>query len=85
MFSLQNNLQLLRLGVNLKNFPSAIVPTTYAILFHAGIAAVLLLYSLFWLKVCRPLYMFYNAIEQIRVIILKTVGILRMMINDAIC
>ncbi|XP_054820111.1 dolichyl-diphosphooligosaccharide--protein glycosyltransferase subunit 2-like [Prosopis cineraria] len=41
---------LLRLGVNLKNFPSATVPATYAILFHAGIAAVLLLYLLFWLK-----------------------------------
>ncbi|XP_028758347.1 dolichyl-diphosphooligosaccharide--protein glycosyltransferase subunit 2 [Neltuma alba] len=41
---------LLRLGVNLKNFPSATVPATYAALFHAGIAAVLLLYLLFWLK-----------------------------------
>ncbi|XP_004493790.1 dolichyl-diphosphooligosaccharide--protein glycosyltransferase subunit 2-like isoform X2 [Cicer arietinum] len=41
---------LLRLGVNFKNFPSSAVPTTYAILFHLGIAAVLLLYVLFWLK-----------------------------------
>ncbi|KAL5135145.1 Dolichyl-diphosphooligosaccharide--protein glycosyltransferase subunit 2 [Glycine soja] len=41
---------LLRLGVNLKNFPSSAVPATYAFLFHLGIAAVLLLYVLFWLK-----------------------------------
>ncbi|KAF7818440.1 dolichyl-diphosphooligosaccharide--protein glycosyltransferase subunit 2 [Senna tora] len=41
---------LLRIGVNLKNFPSATVPATYASLFHIGIAAVLLLYVLFWLK-----------------------------------
>ncbi|KAK7336880.1 hypothetical protein VNO77_17431 [Canavalia gladiata] len=41
---------LLRLGVNFKNFPSSAVPATYAILFHLGIGAVLLLYVLFWLK-----------------------------------
>ncbi|OVA02379.1 Ribophorin II [Macleaya cordata] len=41
---------LVRLGVNLKNFPTAVGPATYAILFHAGIAAVLSLYLLFWLK-----------------------------------
>ncbi|KAI4301082.1 hypothetical protein L6164_034398 [Bauhinia variegata] len=41
---------LLRLGVNLKNFPASAAPATYAILFHLGIAAVLLLYVLFWLK-----------------------------------
>ncbi|KAJ4726905.1 dolichyl-diphosphooligosaccharide--protein glycosyltransferase subunit 2-like [Melia azedarach] len=41
---------LLRLGVNMKNFPTSAGPTTYAILFHLGIAAVLLLYVLFWLK-----------------------------------
>ncbi|KAJ1417459.1 Dolichyl-diphosphooligosaccharide--protein glycosyltransferase subunit Swp1 [Sesbania bispinosa] len=41
---------LLRLGVNLKNFPGSTVPATFAILFHLGIAAVLLLYVLFWLK-----------------------------------
>ncbi|XP_010265019.1 PREDICTED: dolichyl-diphosphooligosaccharide--protein glycosyltransferase subunit 2-like [Nelumbo nucifera] len=41
---------LLRLGVNLKNFPGSAVPATFAILFHVGIAAVLLLYVLFWLK-----------------------------------
>ncbi|XP_061367464.1 dolichyl-diphosphooligosaccharide--protein glycosyltransferase subunit 2 [Gastrolobium bilobum] len=41
---------LLRLGVNLKNFPGSAVPATFAILFHLGIAAVLLLYVLFWLK-----------------------------------
>ncbi|KAJ8899402.1 hypothetical protein K2173_018376 [Erythroxylum novogranatense] len=41
---------LLRLGVNLKNFPSSAVPATFALLFHLGIAAVLLLYVLFWLK-----------------------------------
>ncbi|KAJ7977223.1 dolichyl-diphosphooligosaccharide--protein glycosyltransferase subunit 2-like [Quillaja saponaria] len=41
---------LLRLGVNLKNFPTSAVPATYAILFHVGIAAVLLLYVLFWVK-----------------------------------
>ncbi|TXG63843.1 hypothetical protein EZV62_010837 [Acer yangbiense] len=42
---------LLRLGVNLKNFPTSSVPVAFAILFHVGIAAVLLLYVLFWLKV----------------------------------
>ncbi|KAI7995750.1 Dolichyl-diphosphooligosaccharide--protein glycosyltransferase subunit 2 [Camellia lanceoleosa] len=41
---------LLRLGMNLKNFPTATVSTTFAILFHLGIAAVLSLYVLFWLK-----------------------------------
>ncbi|GAB2290130.1 proteasome regulatory particle base subunit [Dionaea muscipula] len=41
---------LLRLGVNLKNFPSSTVPAVFAILFHIGIAGVLLLYLLFWLK-----------------------------------
>lgn len=41
---------LLRLGTNLKNFPTSTVPTTFAILFHLGIAAVLSLYALFWLK-----------------------------------
>lgn len=43
--------QLLRIGVNLKNFPTSAVPATFAILFQLGIAAVLLLYVLFWLKV----------------------------------
>ena len=49
-------LQLLRLGVNLKGFPSSVVPATFAALFHSGIAAILLLYALFWLKVscCCP-------------------------------
>ncbi|XP_060172296.1 dolichyl-diphosphooligosaccharide--protein glycosyltransferase subunit 2-like isoform X2 [Lycium barbarum] len=41
---------LLRLQVNLKNFPNASAPATFAILFHLGIAAVLTLYLLFWLK-----------------------------------
>ncbi|XP_027935095.1 dolichyl-diphosphooligosaccharide--protein glycosyltransferase subunit 2-like [Vigna unguiculata] len=41
---------LLRLGANLKNFPSSTVPATFGILFHVGIAGVLLLYVLFWLK-----------------------------------
>eukprot|EP00262_Sarcandra_glabra_P003078 TRINITY_DN1353_c0_g1_i2.p1 TRINITY_DN1353_c0_g1~~TRINITY_DN1353_c0_g1_i2.p1 ORF type:complete len:156 (-),score=21.25 TRINITY_DN1353_c0_g1_i2:192-659(-) len=41
---------LMRLGVNLKNFPSTALPATFSILFHAGIAAVLLLCLLFWLK-----------------------------------
>ena len=41
---------LLRLGVNLKNFPTSSVPATFAVLFHVGIAAVLFLYLLFWLK-----------------------------------
>ncbi|CAN6485747.1 unnamed protein product [Victoria cruziana] len=41
---------LLRLGANLKNFPSSTVPALFAILFHAGIAAVILLYLLFWTK-----------------------------------
>lgn len=41
---------LLRLGVNLKNFPTSVVPATFAILFHLGLAAVLLLYVLFWWK-----------------------------------
>uniref|UniRef100_A0A2P2LYJ5 Dolichyl-diphosphooligosaccharide--protein glycosyltransferase subunit 2 n=3 Tax=Rhizophora mucronata TaxID=61149 RepID=A0A2P2LYJ5_RHIMU len=41
---------LIRLGVNLKNFPSSPVPAIFGILFHIGIAGVLLLYGLFWLK-----------------------------------
>jgi len=41
---------LMRLGVNLKNFPSLPGPAAFASLFHAGIGAVLLLYVLFWLK-----------------------------------
>ncbi|XP_074280044.1 dolichyl-diphosphooligosaccharide--protein glycosyltransferase subunit 2 [Silene latifolia] len=41
---------LLRLGVNLKNFPTSAVPATFATLFHAAILAVLCLYGLFWLK-----------------------------------
>ncbi|TYH43764.1 hypothetical protein ES332_D11G149700v1 [Gossypium tomentosum] len=41
---------LLRLGVNLKNFPSNTVPATFATLFHVSIGAVLSLYVLFWLK-----------------------------------
>lgn len=41
---------LLRLGVNMKNFPTSTVPATFAILFHGGIAAVLVLYVIFWLK-----------------------------------
>ncbi|KAK7393389.1 hypothetical protein VNO78_21943 [Psophocarpus tetragonolobus] len=41
---------LLRSGMNLKNFPGSTLPATFAILFHLGIAAVLLLYVLFWFK-----------------------------------
>ncbi|CAO2167463.1 unnamed protein product [Urochloa humidicola] len=41
---------LMRLGVNLKNFPSLPGPAAFASFFHAGIGAVLLLYVLFWLK-----------------------------------
>ncbi|KAI3742684.1 hypothetical protein L1987_60377 [Smallanthus sonchifolius] len=41
---------LLRLGVNMKNFPTSMIPAAFAILFHGGIAAVLGLYGLFWLK-----------------------------------
>ncbi|XP_042417134.1 dolichyl-diphosphooligosaccharide--protein glycosyltransferase subunit 2-like isoform X1 [Zingiber officinale] len=41
---------LLTLGVNLKGFPSSSLPALSSILFHAGIAATLLLYGLFWLK-----------------------------------
>lgn len=41
---------LIRLGVNLKNFPSLPGPAAFASLFHAGIGAVLLLYVLFWVK-----------------------------------
>lgn len=41
---------LLKLGVNLKNFPTATVPATFATLFHVGIGLVLSLYALFWLK-----------------------------------
>ncbi|XP_068669612.1 dolichyl-diphosphooligosaccharide--protein glycosyltransferase subunit 2 [Aristolochia californica] len=41
---------LIRLGVNFKNFPTSALPATFAILFHCGLAAVLLLYVLFWLK-----------------------------------
>jgi len=52
MLYLLYHLQLLRLGVNLKNFPGSTVPATFATLFHLGLAAILLLYVLFWLKVC---------------------------------
>ncbi|KAH1195027.1 Dolichyl-diphosphooligosaccharide--protein glycosyltransferase subunit 2 [Glycine max] len=48
--AIEENCELLRLGVNLKNFPSSAVPAAYAILFQLGIATVLLLYVLFWLK-----------------------------------
>ncbi|XP_062207842.1 dolichyl-diphosphooligosaccharide--protein glycosyltransferase subunit 2 [Phragmites australis] len=41
---------LMRLGVNVKNFPSLPGPAAFASLFHAGIGAVLLLYVLFWVK-----------------------------------
>ncbi|KNA05743.1 hypothetical protein SOVF_187510 [Spinacia oleracea] len=41
---------LLRLGVNFKKFPTSSVPAAFAVLFHVGIAAVLGLYALFWLK-----------------------------------
>ncbi|CAM0884274.1 unnamed protein product [Alopecurus aequalis] len=41
---------LIRLGVNLKNFPSLPGPAAFASLFHVGIGAVLLLYVLFWVK-----------------------------------
>ncbi|KAG9452056.1 hypothetical protein H6P81_004960 [Aristolochia fimbriata] len=41
---------LVRLGVNFKSFPTSTLPATFAILFHVGLAAVLLLYVLFWLK-----------------------------------
>ncbi|CAJ1968186.1 unnamed protein product [Sphenostylis stenocarpa] len=41
---------LLRLGVNVKNFPGSTAPSTFGILFHVGIAGILLLYVLFWLK-----------------------------------
>ncbi|OMP03060.1 Ribophorin II [Corchorus capsularis] len=41
---------LLRLGVNLKNFPTKAAPALFGILFHVGIGAVLLLYVFFWLK-----------------------------------
>ncbi|XP_057798123.1 dolichyl-diphosphooligosaccharide--protein glycosyltransferase subunit 2 [Salvia miltiorrhiza] len=41
---------LVQLRANLKNFPKSTVPSTFAILFHLGIAAVLALYALFWLK-----------------------------------
>ncbi|KAK3162801.1 hypothetical protein QOZ80_1BG0093960 [Eleusine coracana subsp. coracana] len=41
---------LMRLGVNLNNFPSLPGPAAFASLFHAGIGAVLLLYVLFWVK-----------------------------------
>ncbi|XP_011628169.1 dolichyl-diphosphooligosaccharide--protein glycosyltransferase subunit 2, partial [Amborella trichopoda] len=41
---------LLRLGVNLKNFPSSALPAGFAILFQGGIGAVLILYVLFWIK-----------------------------------
>ncbi|KAL2556926.1 Dolichyl-diphosphooligosaccharide--protein glycosyltransferase subunit 2 [Forsythia ovata] len=38
------------LRANLKNLPKSTVPATFAMLFHLGIAAVLLLYTFFWLK-----------------------------------
>ncbi|KAL8530255.1 hypothetical protein ACS0TY_007342 [Phlomoides rotata] len=41
---------LVYLRANLKNFPKSTVASAFAILFHLGIAAVLSLYALFWLK-----------------------------------
>ncbi|CDP03756.1 unnamed protein product [Coffea canephora] len=41
---------LLLLRVNLRNFPSSTLPAFFAISFHIGIAAVLSLYVVFWLK-----------------------------------
>ncbi|KAG8389197.1 hypothetical protein BUALT_Bualt02G0203900 [Buddleja alternifolia] len=41
---------LLHLRANLKNFPKSTAPATFAVLFHLGIAAVLVLYALFWFK-----------------------------------
>jgi oligosaccharyltransferase complex subunit delta (ribophorin II) len=52
----------MRLGVNLKNFPSLPGPAAFASLFHAGIGAVLLLYVLFWVKVSALLVV--NIIAQ---------------------
>ncbi|CAK7346376.1 unnamed protein product [Dovyalis caffra] len=52
-YSTSSIIKLLRLGVNVKNFPSSSVPAMFAGLFHLGIAAVLLLYALFWLKIDR--------------------------------
>jgi oligosaccharyltransferase complex subunit delta (ribophorin II) len=40
------------LGVNFKNLPSLPGPAAFVSLFHGGIGAVLLLYVLFWVKVC---------------------------------
>ncbi|KAM0931225.1 hypothetical protein ACQ4PT_000316 [Festuca glaucescens] len=67
---------LMRLGVNLKNFPSLPGPAAFASLFHAGIGAVLLLYVLFWVKVsvllvvniiaqAKHLLMFILLLEQL--------------------
>lgn len=44
-------LQLIVLGVNLKGFPTAGLPSLAAIGFHVGIGSILGLYFLFWLKV----------------------------------
>lgn len=41
---------LVRLGTNMRGFPSSTLPAVSAILFHSGIAAILLLYALFWVK-----------------------------------
>ncbi|KAL0435585.1 UNVERIFIED_CONTAM: Dolichyl-diphosphooligosaccharide--protein glycosyltransferase subunit [Sesamum radiatum] len=41
---------LVHLRANLKHWPKATVPATFASLFHLGIAAVLLLYAFFWFK-----------------------------------
>ncbi|KAI3460965.1 hypothetical protein Pfo_017628 [Paulownia fortunei] len=41
---------LIHLHANLKIMPKSTVPATFAILFHLGIASVLLLYAFFWFK-----------------------------------
>lgn len=41
---------LLQLGVNLKNLPSGGLPLAAAAGFHGGIASILVLYLMFWLK-----------------------------------
>lgn len=67
--------QLLRIGVNLKNFPTSAVPATFALLFHLGIAAVLLLYVLFWWKVCLTLC-FYLPSSGLRLQVSKSLLLL---------
>ena len=54
-------LQLKFLDINVKLFPKSGLPTIAALCFHAGIASILGLYVLFWLKVSNFIMLRYMS------------------------